>query len=106
MKTVSATTFTADIYIAGDAASARHVCRKYCMDTGFCVTVAECEFVYTGGQESGVRVGIINYPRFPDSPENLLTRAMDLAERLRAELCQHSYSIVTPDTTIWVSERK
>lgn len=99
-------TFTQAIYIAGDLDTARAVCRRYCMEVGLCVTVEPVEFIYTGGAETGVRVGLINYPRFPAEPAEIEARAVALAERLRTELCQHSYSIVGSSLTVWSSTRE
>lgn len=97
-------TFTATIYIAGDLATARQACREFCM-TGLCVTVEPTEFVYTGGAETGVRVGLLNYPRFPADPVEIIAKARALADLLRERLCQHSWLIVTPAETIWNSTR-
>ncbi len=44
-----------------------------------------------------VRVGLINYPRFPSTPEAIFERAVALADLLRDRLCQHSYSVVATD---------
>ncbi|GJE77200.1 hypothetical protein [Methylorubrum suomiense] len=100
----SAPTFTATIYIAGDIATARQACRDFCM-AGLCVTVEPTEFIYKGGAETGVRVGLLNYPRFPAEPSDILGKARALADLLRERLCQHSWLIVTPDETIWNSTR-
>lgn len=99
------TTYTATIYIAGDAKAAERTCRLFCNANGFCVTVTPTTYIYTGGAESGVIVGCINYPRFPSDPSDLFAKATDLAEMLRTDLVQHSYTIVAPDRTVWVSER-
>lgn len=96
--------FTATIYIAGDLAVARQVCREFCQ-TGLCVTVEPTEYIYTGGAEAGVRVGLLNYPRFPTEPDRILDRAFALADTLRERLCQHSWLVVTPTDTIWNSTR-
>ena len=69
------------------------------------MTLTATEFIYTGGLETGIRVGLINYPRFPTDPLELRARTLDLARHLRTELCQHSFSIVMPDETIWDSLR-
>lgn len=98
-------TYTIDIFIAGDLDQARQACREFCFDRGFCVTVTPAAFIYTGGEEAGVRVGCINYPRFPSTPDDLWAKARDLAEMLRTRLCQHSFSMVAPDHTVWVSHR-
>lgn len=100
-----ATTIRVDIFIAGDLAQAKQVCREFCMSEGACVTVEPVDYIYTGGEESGVRVGFINYPRFPTDAGTLFNKAGRLAERLMERLCQHSYSIVGPDHTAWYSRR-
>lgn len=96
--------YTIDLFIAGEAADARRVCRKVC-GIGLCVTVTETDFIYTGGAEAGVRVGLVNYPRFPCSREELWEKATLLAETLRIELCQWSYLLVAPDKTCWHGDR-
>jgi len=98
-------TYTATIFIAGDYATAARVCRDYCYAVGLCVTVEPTSYIYTGGEEAGVRVGLINYPRFPSEPAEVREKAFELANRLRSELCQHSWSVVTPDATYWDSRR-
>ena len=93
------------IYIAGDFADAKRVCRKFCAE-GLCVTVEPTTFVYTGGAEDGVRIRLINYPRFPTDVPTLVATAERLGDLLRAELCQSSYSIVGPSETIFKSWRE
>jgi hypothetical protein len=94
-----------DIFIAGDLAQVKQVCREHCMAVGLCVTVEPVTYIYTGGEESGVRVGLINYPRFPSTHDDLLAKAQTLAALLMERLCQHSYSIVGPHLTEWHSRR-
>lgn len=98
-------TFSVQIYIAGDIGHAKQICRKYCMDIGLCVTIEPLSFVYTGGEEAGMRIGLINYPRFPSEPSDITASALDLARHLRVGLSQHSFSVVTPKDTIWESVR-
>ncbi len=105
MTDTTANTIRADIFIAGDLAQAKQVCREFCMEEGACVTVEPVSYIYTGGEESGVRVGFINYPRFPSDVVAIEARARDLGDRLMKRLCQHSFSIVGPATTTWVSRR-
>lgn len=104
MTREQAPTYRADIFLAGDYAAAVLACRDFCM-AGLCVTVERVDFVYTGGMESGVRVGLINYPRFPAKPEEIFGQAERLAEHLVAALFQHSASIVASDKTVWISRR-
>lgn len=106
ITTKSAPTYQAQIYIAGDIGRIKQICAAYCMEVGLCVTVEPVDFVYTGGAESGARIGLINYPRFPNEPQAIRETAIALADRLRTELFQHSYSIVMPDETIWHTVRE
>ena len=101
-----ASSYPVSIFIAGDAQRARELCRAYCDRTGFCVTVTPTDYVYTDGEESGVIVGIINYPRFPATPTLLWQRALELAHELRAGLGQESFSVQSPKFTEWVSFRE
>lgn len=105
MPSNKVSTYTVDICIAGDAADATRICRQFCMDKGFCVTVTPTTYVYTGGAEAGVIVRCINYPRFPSENAELWNKTLILADKLRAGLCQHSYTMIAPDRTLWVSER-
>ena len=102
----SAKTIRFEIFIAGDIGQAKQTCRKYCFEVGLCVTVEAVTYIYTGGEELGVRVGIINYPRFPEDIEKLRLHASKLANLLMHDLCQHSYSIVGPDNIEWHSRRE
>ena len=102
---INAPTIRYDIFIAGNPEQARQVCRQVCFDVGLCVTVEPLSFIYTGGEEAGVRVGLINYPRFPTTQDQLRDCARSLASALMLGMHQHSYSIVGPEETEWVSRR-
>lgn len=101
-----APTIRFDIFIAGDIAHAKNVCAAVCFEQGLCVTVEPVTFVYTGGREEGMRIGLINYPRFPVDENALGAAARTLADRLLHEMHQHSYSIVGPKETLWFSRRE
>lgn len=94
-----------EIFIAGNYEQAMQVCREYCFAVGLCVTVEPTTYVYTGGEETGVRIGLINYPRFPSTEEKLFDRAAELAQLLLIRLCQHSYTIMGPSETVWFTRR-
>lgn len=94
-----------DIFMAGDIATAKAICRQYCFDVGLCVHVEPVDYIYTGGEEAGFKVGLINYPRFPTTSEALRTTAQTLAHLLMEGLCQHSYSIVGDDQSEWFSRK-
>lgn len=106
MITKTAKTITVSIYIAGDLEEARRVCRAWCFEIGGCVTIEPVEFVYTGGAETGVRVGFINYPRFPTEEDAMMNRAISLGTLLMEKLMQNSFSIEGASETIWFSRRK
>lgn len=101
----SCPTIRFDIYMAGDINLARDVCRRFCFNEGFCVHIEAADFIYTGGEERGFKIGIINYPRFPLPEEKLRWRAEILAKDLMERLCQHSYCIIGKDETIWFTRR-
>jgi hypothetical protein len=105
MPKATTKTFTAQIYMAGDIAHAKQIIRSYVLDIGLCVTIEPVDFIYTGGEEAGFRVGLINYPRFPAMDEEVFEKAVALADKLRDALAQNSYSIVTPSLTYWDTRR-
>lgn len=98
--------YPVSIFMAGDYNIARELCREYCDETGFCVTLTPTSYIYTGGEELGFIVGLINYPRFPTTPPDIANRAAALADRLRIGLGQESYTIQLPDMAIWHSWRE
>ena len=97
-----APSFAVHVFVAGDLAVARQTCRRYCNAVGLCVTVTEAEFIYTGGAERGVMVGLVNYPRFPAEPSAITVEAISLARHLISELCQRTALVQTPTETIWL----
>lgn len=90
---------TLTIYIAGDVDSARQVLNVMAHERGMCVTVTPTKFIYSGGSEDGMAIGIINYPRFPTTPESLDAFAEDIVECLMPLLNQRSASVVGPKIT-------
>lgn len=96
---LNANSYPIKIYIAGDWNMAQQACREWA-ERGACVTVQKCEYIYTGGQESGIIVGMINYPPFKKTPDELIEEAKELANHLKERLHQNSYTIEAPDNTI------
>ena len=95
-------TYWAWIYIAGDLATIKSVCRKFTL-TGLCVTIEPIDFIYTGGSEEGARVGLINYPRFHNDEDSIFEKAEELGKLLAIENCQLSFSIVDSNKTVYFS---
>ena len=83
MESKKVDTYWAKIFIAGPQVIAEQVCRKYCLDIGLCVTIDPTKFIYTGGEELGVVIGLLNYPRFPSESKDIMSKARDLAGAAR-----------------------
>tara|TARA_R110002074_G_scaffold262994_1_gene435095 strand:+ start:11258 stop:11611 length:354 start_codon:yes stop_codon:yes gene_type:complete len=105
MTRAEAASYPVSIFIAGRASDIEDQCRTYCDEVGLCVTCTPTTFIYTNGEEEGYIVGLINYPRFPSTPDAIWSHAEALAERLRLESGQDSYTIQAPDKTVWISHR-
>ena len=75
------------------------ICQKYCNKRGFCVTVTPTKYIYTNGWETGAIVGLINYPRFPESQDALASAAMELATELMIGLDQKRVTVDFPTHT-------
>jgi hypothetical protein len=72
---------------------------KFVNNVKDCVTITPTDFRYVDGNEPGVIVGWINYPRFPRTPSEITERALTLARELLYELGQLRVSVTTPDDT-------
>jgi len=82
------------------------VCRTFCNKVKLCVTVTPTTYHYVDGRENGAIVGLINYPRFPATPAEIKQKAIDLARILKKDLKQKRVSIVMPNETIMIGERR
>jgi ferredoxin len=67
--------------------------RNYCTEVGQCVTISPTHFAYVHGEEPGVVIGFINYPRYPYSEAEIRNRARNLAERLMKKFKQYRVTI-------------
>ena len=81
-----------------------HLCRSYCDTVHLCVSVTPTHFVYVDGEEEGAFVELINYPRFPSSPEEITTQAIGLAMLLKQRYKQERVSVICPDRTYLVED--
>jgi hypothetical protein len=106
MKTISEPTQVITLYLSGPIEVAKQTMRAECLREGLCVTIEPTTFIYTGGEEAGYRVGLLNYPRFPTTPDVLQARAEAIALALLEATHQLSALMVTPDATYWFSTRK
>lgn len=103
------TTYTATIYVGlregyseriVDPKDALDWLQSFCDQGGCCVTVTNTEFRYKNGSEPGVIIGLINYPRFPMTPEKIREQAKTIASEFLARCKQQRVSIVYPDSTV------
>lgn len=107
MTTKFAPTHEVKIYTTGSLQRIQEICREYCYFVGLCVTVTPTLFIYTGGEESGVEIGLRNYPRFPSTEEELRGVAERLANKLLHNLHQHSILITdSKGDTVWYTLRE
>lgn len=105
MKVEVQSSFSVTVYIAGDLQDARRTLRRLCLPGGLCVTLTPTEFIFAGGVESGVAVGFVQYPRFPEPPERIWERANGVAEALMEDLHQWSALIDGPTETVWLNRK-
>jgi hypothetical protein len=105
MTTSEDVTYTVRLYLSGPIEVAKQAIRAECLREGLCVTIEPTTFIYTGGEEAGYVVGLLNYPRFPSEPGALVERAEALMELLLEATHQHSALMVTPERTKWITKR-
>lgn len=106
MKTHAVDTYWVRLYLSGPVEVAKQIIRAECLREGLCVTVEPTTFIYTGGEEAGYVVGLLNYPRFPSSEDALDARADDLMRKLMEGTHQHSALMKTPLVTRWITTRE
>ena len=83
---------------------AKSICREYCDKVGLCVSVTQTTFIYTKGNENGCIVGFINYPRFPQTNEQIFNHAINIAKLLKEKYQQNKVTIVAPNKTLMISD--
>jgi len=74
--------------------SVYNICQKYVDSIGWSVTVTPTNFLYKNGREEGAIIGIINYPRFPLTTNDIKERVEILAVNLLRDLQQLRLTIV------------
>ena len=96
-----------EIYIAGDYGMALEALRKWCSEDRDCWSVQRIDYVYTGGQEAGVKLTRIDYPRFPMvTGKELHDRGMGMAHYMLQELHQSSCTLFGPMGSAYISRKK
>ena len=107
MKVEKSSSYWVRIYIAGPIDIIEQTCRKYCTDNGLCVTVSPTKYIYTGGEEVGAIIELINYPRFPEKDHGFIwVKALDLAEKIMYDGSQGSYTVMDSKDAYYYSRRE
>lgn len=75
------------------------ICQKYCNENPLCVTITPTKFIYKDGFEDGCAIGLMNYPKFPSNPDEILQKAIAIAEIFIIEFKQLKISIVCNNKT-------
>lgn len=100
-----ATTYWVKIFISGPIDIAKQTCRTACLTEGLCVTVGPTTYIYTGGEEIGVVIGLIQYPRFVKTEKEIWDRAVGLAMDLLSDMKQHSVLVQDAERSVWYTLR-
>lgn len=77
----------------------------FILNNNVCVTITPTQYRYPGGNENGVAIGIINYPRFPKKFKEIDDIAMKLATKLMIELKQNRVTIVNQIETLTLNNK-
>jgi len=73
--------------------------RKYIKRGDFAITVTSTRFFYQTGEEEGVIIGMINYPRFPLSKDAIKNIIIDLGYSLMKEFNQYRTTVIIGNDT-------
>ena len=105
-NTKVAKTWEGKIFMAGDIDTAKQLIREEAYRSGMCVTISPTTYIYTGGEEDGFVVGLIQYPRFEAEMVTLESSLSVLAQKLAEKCCQKSFTITTPKITTYYQSKR
>jgi len=80
------------------------ICQNYVDEAGLAVTLTKTKYIYTDGNELGVIIGLINYPRFPSNVETIYNHAISIAKILMDSLNQYRVTIVMNNKTYMLEQ--
>ncbi len=98
--------YWANVFVAGDLRVSELALREICFPQGLCATIEPTKYVFAGGTEDGVRVGLIQYPPFPEEESKILEKAILVGRKIAEANFQWSYSVITPVKNYYFSRRK
>lgn len=81
------------------------LCQEYCDSVGLCVTVTPTKYIYKNGEEDGIIIGLINYPRFPSTPFGIETTSLEIANKFLVAFNQLKVSVETQETTYMIERQ-
>jgi len=84
----------------------KKICQDYVNDIKPCVTLNPTEFIYTGGNEPGALIGLIQYSRFHREESEIVSIAINLANKIMEMFGQFRVSIITPEMTYMLKNSK
>lgn len=105
-KIMTASAYKVEVFIGADDFNlATDLCTDFCTKVGLCVTVEALNFAYSNGSCAGVRIGLINYARFPKSQEQIWDTALGLAHFLKQSLGQGSFTVQDHEQSYFFTTR-
>ena len=93
------------VYVGGSMDIADRVCREAVFPKGLCVTLEPVKYYFGGGTEDGFRVGLIQYPPFSETEDELMDKAKDIGKKLCEANYQWSFTVVAYDECVFISRR-
>jgi len=97
--------FWAFLYVAGSYDVSVEACKEKCFPTGLCVTVEKVKYIFGCGSENGVRIGFVDYPKYPEEKDIILEKAISVGKFVAEKNFQTSFLIVSPNGNQWFSRR-
>lgn len=104
MQTFEGKTYWCKIYTAGPVEFIEQCCRETVM-SGLCVNIKENKYIYKMGEETGVEIEFINYPKYPDTPESIWDKAVTLGQTIMERTYQGSYTVMDANRVVTYDRR-
>lgn len=82
------------------------ICKEYCDEVGLCVSIEKIDYVYTDGNESGAKVTLINYPRFPKEDKEIILTSSVLGNIIMKRFKQYRITIISGDKTVMLENEE
>jgi len=76
--------------------------QEYVNRVSLCVTIIPTTFIYKDNRDDGAIIGLMNYPRFPTTKEDLEKTAEEIARLCKERYKQNRISIEYQDKTVMI----